>query len=97
MCVAAERIKSSLELEQERTNNLSQDITNLEIQNKHLLQDKQEFIKFRELYKEKKATMKKKLLLVEQEKNKWETIAKFSHKVKECKREAAQEVYNPLY
>ena len=97
LCIAAEKIRKDLIEERNRSNALSVDITTVEQQNKKLLAVQKDFIRMRDKYHKKKDELKKALAKAEQEKNKWETIAKFNQKVKECKNKAAEEVYSPLF
>ncbi|EAY20243.1 hypothetical protein TVAG_021900 [Trichomonas vaginalis G3] len=96
LCRAAEKIREDMMNAEKRANSLSDDISKIEAQNKKLLDSQKNLMDKNEKYKKQIVEYRELAKKAEQEKNKWETIAKFAQKVKECKREAAEEVFAPM-
>lgn len=96
LCRAAEKIKEDMMAAEQRANALSDDVTKVEMQNKKLLESQQNLLDKTEKYKKQINELQEMIKVTQKERIKWETIAKFAQKVKECKREAAEEVFAPL-
>lgn len=94
---AAEKLREDLFNEQTRSAKLSQDLETIEQSKRKLQLQVKDIEAVKNKYNEKTDEVRQKMYELEREKNKWESIAKFSNKIKKSKYEAQQEVFNPLF
>jgi chromosome segregation ATPase len=75
---------------------LSSAVTSLETSNREIRGQTKSIDAICDRYKRKKAELKKRIAILEKEKRKWETVAKFVQHVGTAKGEAVADVFGPL-
>ena len=97
LILAIEKVREALNDEETKKNELQMEYDKLEIRYKSENEQRE---KLREQYlklKKLNHLIIQRICDIDNDKNKWEVIAKFSHCLQESTREAQNEVYNPLY
>jgi chromosome segregation ATPase len=95
--VEIDRLREEMEKELETANKLRRDLEMVETQNELFRRVQKDINHIKRKYAGKKRMLTARLLEVEKEKRRWETIAKFTKRVCETKADTVKEVYSVDY
>ena len=97
LILAIEKVKDALNDEETKKNDLQMDYDKLEIRYKSECEQKEKLRRQYLKLKKLNHMIIQRICDIDNDKNKWEVLAKFSHTLQESTREAQNEVYNPLF
>ena len=97
LILAIEKVRQALNQEEAKSNDLQLEFDKLEIKYKSEASQKEKLLTQNKKLKKINRLLIQRISDADNDKNKWEIIAKFSHSLQENTREAQNEVYKPLF